>query len=406
MKRGTQTAKIEVRRTGMLMAGVAALGLGGCAEIELGAEAVKQVNRALAPAPQASAAVQVQSARAQATQSAASEVMAPGPNAQIDARMAPAPSDFDARGTAEWDGARTLQGIWVAHPQAHSARRVRILNITNGFAVDGALFRRDESGGGPPVIVSSDAAAALGMEPGQPVELSIVAIRRKTEAELAAAEAEADEVAAVAEPEAEEAPEPEVEGVAEPEEVEISEEAAALEVEAPEPEPEPEREIAEPVEAPEPEAPEPEAAEPEPESEPEVPEVIAVTEPEAEPAEEEAAETTFKFEPAPAAVTEPEEPAEQVAAVDTTASSTTSGGEISDGKPFIQAGIFGVPENVDRLIKKIKDAGLPALGRPLTVEGKTLTRVLSGPYDSTSARDAALAKIRKMGPSDATPVAR
>src|SRR5690606_24385404 len=53
------------------------------------------------------------------------------------------PDLFEATGTATWDGKRTLQGIWVAHPLATSARRVRIINKATGAAVDGALFKRD-----------------------------------------------------------------------------------------------------------------------------------------------------------------------------------------------------------------------------------------------------------------------
>ena len=73
------------------------------------------------------------------------------------------PELFDAKGRAVWDGRRTLRGVWVAHPMAQSARRVRIYNLGNGAVVDGALFKRDTSGGETTVIVSSDAAERLGL---------------------------------------------------------------------------------------------------------------------------------------------------------------------------------------------------------------------------------------------------
>ncbi len=89
----------------------------------------------------------------------------------------PAPEVFDGKGVAKWDGRRTLRGVWVAHPLAQSARRVRIYNLTNGAVVDGALFKRDTTKGETSVIVSSDAAARLGLEPDTAAQLRIVAVR-------------------------------------------------------------------------------------------------------------------------------------------------------------------------------------------------------------------------------------
>lgn len=89
----------------------------------------------------------------------------------------PAPEVFDAKGRAVWDGRRTLRGVWVAHPMAQSARRVRIYNLANGAVVDGALFKRDATAGGSPVLISSDAAAMLGMAPDEEAQLRIVAVK-------------------------------------------------------------------------------------------------------------------------------------------------------------------------------------------------------------------------------------
>lgn len=95
----------------------------------------------------------------------------------ISPMLAPAPELFDGKGRATWDGRRTLRGIWVAHPMAQSARRVRIYNLDNGAVVDGALFKRDPSDGDNSVIISSDAATKLGLQPKTPNRLRIVAVR-------------------------------------------------------------------------------------------------------------------------------------------------------------------------------------------------------------------------------------
>ena len=51
-----------------------------------------------------------------------------------------APDVFQVTDSGLWDGRPSLGGVWVAHPMATSARRVRIYNVDNGAAVDGALF--------------------------------------------------------------------------------------------------------------------------------------------------------------------------------------------------------------------------------------------------------------------------
>lgn len=88
-----------------------------------------------------------------------------------------APEEFDATGLTIWDGARTLQGVWVAHPLATTARRVRVVNTVTGETVEGAMFRRDPSLSGPSILVSSDAATGLGLKAGTPTALRIVALR-------------------------------------------------------------------------------------------------------------------------------------------------------------------------------------------------------------------------------------
>ena len=74
----------------------AALLAAACAETQLGAQAVKEVAR--------------------------SETRAnTGPEL--------APDAFDATGLTIWDGASTLEGVWIAHPLAQRAQRVRVTNL-------------------------------------------------------------------------------------------------------------------------------------------------------------------------------------------------------------------------------------------------------------------------------------
>lgn len=102
----------------------------------------------------------------------------PAPAAElVAAESSLAPDTFEATGTTIWDGGSTLQGVWFAHPLAQRAQRVRVRNDETGRDVEGALFRRDPALAGPSIIVSSDAARALGLTPGSPTELTIVALR-------------------------------------------------------------------------------------------------------------------------------------------------------------------------------------------------------------------------------------
>ncbi|MEM7238616.1 MAG: hypothetical protein AAF501_12455, partial [Pseudomonadota bacterium] len=111
-----------------MLGGVVMTGLASCAEVEIGAEAVKAINESILE-----------------TNAAANDEIVPAAGSPINRALEPAPEEFEVRGLAVWDGARTLQGIWVAHPRAETARRVRIIETTSKRAVDGALFRRDES---------------------------------------------------------------------------------------------------------------------------------------------------------------------------------------------------------------------------------------------------------------------
>lgn len=368
----------------------------------------------------------------------------------------PAPNLFDATGTALWDGKRTLQGVWVAHPLATSARRVRIYNTQTGAAVDGALFKRDPALTGPSVLVSSEAAQFLGMSPGEETDLRIVALTPSQRPQGAtstepppAAEPAASDPAPRAEPasaaapapseagtRAEAGPEPENAAGAEPALTTAAipaprpaqpETAAAPSPSLPPPGgapatgslPEPKAEAAatpaQPVFQPAPGAaggassgvavlPAPDRTASDPTPAPD--RTAAVTEPlDLVPAPDTAPEPAS----APDAGTAPgpapsSGPAEAAAKPARTASAPKAESRLS--RPFVQAGIFGVAENADRLISRLKAANLPAVGKPITLNGRAMTRVLAGPFASSEQRDAALRTIRGMGLKDAAPAAR
>lgn len=125
--------------------------------------------------------------------------------------------------------------------------------------------------------------------------------------------------------------------------------------------------------------------------------------PEPEPARQAAPQAA----PSPAA-----EPATAPAAESTTGSTTEpaagqagdgSLGAITDGRHFIQAGVFGETANAARLATTLAAADLPVTERPVTRGSRTFTRVLVGPFDTIAERDAALRTVRALGPADAIP---
>ena len=98
------------------------------------------------------------------------------PTAQRDGAT-PRPDLFALRTLAAWDGRPSLGGAWIAHPDVESAERASITEISTGRAITAALFRRDPSIPGPPFQLSADAAQQLGVTPGVPVEVEVVALR-------------------------------------------------------------------------------------------------------------------------------------------------------------------------------------------------------------------------------------
>ncbi|MEM1297816.1 MAG: SPOR domain-containing protein [Pseudomonadota bacterium] len=387
------------------------LPLFACAEGQVGVELAKRANRAL------DANLALADPLPPQTQQ----------NAAISPYLKPAPEVFEATGIAQWDGKRTLQGVWVAHPLATTARRVRIFNTENNQAVDGALFKRDAALTGASVLISSEAAQKLGIEPGGSAELRIVAVtpvpRNQVAEAPAAAEVADDQTDEPVESQVtQEAPQPEAEPETEPKPEPQKPEEPVIAAVAPKPRPAvPEEPAAkEPVKVVKPAAPAapeaPKAAEkpepakkaapkPEPVKEAPKPKVVAKAKPEPQKPEASDTDGDFKWEQAAADAAKKPEPA-KVAKPKPEKAKPKKAAASKLRQPFVQAGVFGVPENARRLVSRLKKRGIPARGKTVTSGGRKLTRVLAGPFSSIAARNKAQATIRKMGMADAVPVRR
>jgi cell division septation protein DedD len=114
--------------------------------------------------------------------------VAPAVSMRLVDRDVEAPQDFQTTDLALWDGRPSIGGVWVAAANVTDPMRVILRNPANGKFVIGALFRREAENPGPPLQISSDAADALGMTAGEPVTLSVTALRRE---EVAAPEPDA-----------------------------------------------------------------------------------------------------------------------------------------------------------------------------------------------------------------------
>lgn len=414
-----------------------------CAEIEVGAEAAKRISRTAGETGSASAKNASDSGEIELAQATDGQ----GEDLPISPFLEPAPQLFEATGLAVWDGKRTLQGVWVAHPLAESARRVRIFNEENGKAVDGALFKRDSTAEDATVLISSEAAQLLSMGIGTPALIRIVAvspIQRQpgapTEVVVAGAQSpdsgneagasSEDDVAKVADSagtattdvaeatdENSSAPE-----TASTDEVEDKVAEAATQVAT--------EDNAEALAATAQKSvvtkTEPSTATALSEDTSDVvsaertTETVQPLQPAASSTEPEAETETTEAEPKkaePAAVeAEPEpmtdvqeaprvaaiEPAKPARPAKSSAQQSTSPLRL----PFVQAGIFGVKSNATNLIRRIEAKDLPAFGREIKSGGKTLTKVLAGPFQTSDERNAALRTIRAMGLKDAAPVRR
>jgi cell division septation protein DedD len=382
----TQTANRSYLRrldsASVLAVGAMCLLISGCAEIELGSELYKNATRVNDIRP---AQPVLQTAARQDS---------------IEPAMRPDPQAFHATGLALWDGAQTLQGVWIAHPLAMVARRVRLTNDETGAQVDAAMFRRDPNLSGPRIIVSAEAAELLGLTPGHgtPITINGLAYRTNTESTANTADttdqpdpAPIEEIAEVAaEVAADVAPEATAEVTAVgPVETEVIPVAAA------EPAPPTGLDLAmvdaaltEPVATVE-IATDEIAHEPGP---------SATDAAKTEDAQTTKSTQTIAEEAPPNAVLSPPRP--RIRPVEP--APDVSGG-ILDGRQFVQAGVFSQPENATRLVEILRAADLLANALPLTLGDKPFTRVLVGPYHTVAERDAALETVRRIGPADAIP---
>ncbi|MFG5384525.1 SPOR domain-containing protein [Yoonia sp. R2-816] len=249
------------------------------------------------------------------------------------------PDLFEVTDRGLWDGRPSLGGAWVAHPDVVDPERALIRNTATGETVVGALFRRERENPGPLLQVSSDVAEALGILPGAPTELYVVALRR----EEITVEDDVPEnnpvVASLATPvNVEATPLDPVAGAAAA--IDAAEEAAAP--------------------------------------------AIDVVLPAA------AATAAAATEAASTATPEAENTAEAAPV----APAAMEG-------PMIQIGVFSVEDNANQAAQRLRDAGVPTTVIAQEAGGRTVWRVASGSSDDTAERDDILAKIKDLGYVDA-----
>lgn len=428
-----------------LLAGCALICLGalaGCAETQLGAQVAKSFARAGATEDgRASGAAEADGAERGAAEArdggpaAANGAEAPR-TASADPKLAP--EVFDATGLTIWDGASTLQGVWFAHPLAQRAQRARIYNLKNGVEMEGALFRRDPSISGPSILLSSDAARALGVTPGDPTELRIVALREgpaARESVVAAAEPTTIDPlpAAEVEPEAVEPPPPVVEAEAEAVDdsgIELAETSdgsaplgsSAVETAALAPPVQSDADVTEKNETADGGAADQSVAATAESGDltadaPEGADIAAVSveaRPEPLAASEEAAaadtgsETVESAARSPAPAARPNRPASQAPAAEpasppataaasetdttteTAAAPSPASGKLAGGR-YLQIGTFSVEGNAKALVGRLRDRGQPAAYVVRTLNGAPHSIVVVGPLPDAASLDAARA---------------
>ncbi|MCX7889598.1 MAG: SPOR domain-containing protein [Rhodobacteraceae bacterium] len=74
-------------------------------------------------------------------------------------------------------------------------------------------------------------------------------------------------------------------------------------------------------------------------------------------------------------------------------------------RPYVQIGIFSRQDNAQRAADQMNAAGLSAVVKPDSSQGKAFWRVIVGPASSIGERDSLAARVRGMGYPDAYPVA-
>ncbi|MEM1312931.1 MAG: hypothetical protein AAGI51_00135, partial [Pseudomonadota bacterium] len=108
----------------------------------------------------------------------------------VDARAKP-----PAQGVGVWDGAPSIGGAWIAHPD-HDGRASPLVTIRTeaGAETQARLVRRGGVGRG--YLLAAETARALDLEPGEPALLTIVELAEPPE-DAEQAEAMADDAESV-----------------------------------------------------------------------------------------------------------------------------------------------------------------------------------------------------------------
>lgn len=283
-----------------------------------------------------------------------------------------APHVFNREEPGLWDGRPSLGGVWIAHPLASDPERVLIRNTQTGESVVGALFRRERENPGPRFQISSEAANALGILPGAPTNIAVVALRLERVEVQPQAQPEAADADATAALEAEPQPQPQT-AAAQPR-------PTAPAVSAP---------TATPVIA---------AA---PLAEPEV-QLAAAPAPAAAPEPRRGLAGLFARREAPAP--EPQLSAEviQTAALPPVPAPVA----LALDRPYVQIGIFSIESNATNAAQQMRNAGLPVDVRRGRAGEREFWRVIVGPAPDTTARAGYLRQVRGLGFNDAYAVAR
>lgn len=299
-----------------------------------------------------------------------------------------APETFNLTGQGLWDGRPSLGGVWVAHASVKDPERVLIRNARNGKTVVGALFRRERENPGPSLQVSSDAADALGMLAGQPVELSVVALKRQeldlTPAAEVTPETEAA-AAAAADAAASAAPAPAAVDAAPPAGADAGAETDGADVVAAEAPDTKKRGLFAGLFKRKPKVDDAPAADP---SAP-----VAAT----------AGAGAIEQAPLDPVVGVA---AAGIAAAETKQAAASAAAEPALKRAYVQIGIFSSETNAKTAVAQLKAAGMTATVVPDQSNGKTYWRVIVGPAASVAERDAFASRVKGIGYPDAYPVSK
>jgi len=147
---------LKTERFSILLGAIA--GLAACAELDVGAQALK------------------------------ASVAAGDSNVE---GLAPVQLATDAEGYALWPGFSSSNGAWIAHPRLPAPARAHVRNTLNGRVIEAKLLRRDPTTPGPMILLSAEAARDLDIGPHRLTKVQIEVIEDSLpDASVAAAPAE------------------------------------------------------------------------------------------------------------------------------------------------------------------------------------------------------------------------